>query len=328
MSREENRLPSVDPLIHIETMRIMRFNDSTEAPALIEEEAPQPQPGRGELLIRVHAAGVTPTELLWYPTSHGKSGERRNGSVPGHEFSGVVAALGDGVDGIEVGSEVFGMNDWFSDGATAEYCVTQPSWVAAKPARLTHAEAASVPIGALTAWQGLFDRANLQAGERVLIHGGSGAVGVFAIQLARRRGARVITTASARNLEFLSQLGAVQVVDYRAERFEEKIRDVDVVFDAVGGATLRRSWPVVKAGGRVVTIAADSEGIEDDRVKKAFFIVEPNQKQLSEIGDLLDAGYLRAFVDRAVPFSQASTAYCGEVEQRTGRGKLVITIAE
>jgi NADPH:quinone reductase-like Zn-dependent oxidoreductase len=312
----------------MKTMRIMRFNDSAQAPALIEETAPQPQPGRGELLVRVFAAGVTPTELLWYPTSHAKSGEKRTGAIPGHEFSGLVAALGEGVNGVEIGDEVFGMNDWFSDGATAEYCVTQPSCVAAKPARLTHPEAASVPIGALTAWQGLFERAKLQAGELVLIHGGSGAVGIFAIQLARRNGARVITTASARNFEFLSQLGAEQVIDYRAERFEERVRDVDVVFDTVGGATLQRSWPVVKSGGRIVTIAADSERAEENRVKEAFFIVEPNRKRLSEIADLLEAGQLQAFVDCALPLAQASTAYCGQVKQRTGRGKLVIVVAE
>jgi NADPH:quinone reductase-like Zn-dependent oxidoreductase len=193
---------------------------------------------------------------------------------------------------------------------------------------LTHPEAASVPIGALTAWQGLFERAKLQAGERVLVHGGSGAVGIFAIQLARRNGARVITTASARNFEFLSQLGAEQVIDYRAERFEERVRDVDVVFDTVGGATLKRSWPVVKSGGRIVTIAADSERAEENRVKEAFFIVEPNRKQLSEIADLLEAGQLQAFVDCALPLAQASTAYCGQVKQRTGRGKLVIVVAE
>jgi NADPH:quinone reductase-like Zn-dependent oxidoreductase len=230
-------------------MRVMRVVNSVSPPSLVEADGPEPQAGRGELLVRVHAAGVTPTELDWYPTSHRKSGEKRTGAVPGHEFSGVIAAVGDQVTDLAVGQEVYGMNDWFTDGATAEYCITQPHWVAPKPRNLTHTEAASVPIGALTAWQGLFDRGNLQAGERVLIHGGAGGVGVFAVQLARWRGAHVVATASARNLEFVASLGAGQTIDYRAERFEDIAREIDVVFNAVGGDTLQRSLSVLRPGG-------------------------------------------------------------------------------
>jgi NADPH:quinone reductase-like Zn-dependent oxidoreductase len=152
----------------------------------------------------------------------------------------------------------------------AEYCIAQPNSVAPKPRRLTHVEAASVPIGALTAWQGLFDRARLRPGEHVLVHGGAGAVGIFAIQLARFRGARITAPASARNLEFVTGLGAEQVIDYRAVRFEENISGMDVVFDTVGGETLQRSWGVLKPGGRMITIAADSETTTDNRVKQAF----------------------------------------------------------
>jgi NADPH:quinone reductase-like Zn-dependent oxidoreductase len=218
------------------------------------------------------------------------------------------------------------MNDWFADGATADYCINSSSSVAVKPSRLSHLEAASVPIGALTAWQGLFERAKLQAGERILIHGGSGAVGVFAIQLARRAGAYVATTASVRNVDFLSQLGADEVIDYRTDRFEDRARDLDVVFDAVGGETLKRSWSLLRSRGRMVTIAADSEGTDDERIEKAFFIVEPNQKQLTEISRLLDAGELQCFVDAVVPFARASDAYCGTIEERRGRGKMVLSI--
>src|ERR671936_420474 len=267
-------------------MRRMLLSDSAQAPVLIEENVPQPQPQRGELLVRVYAAGVTPTELLWYPTTHSKNGERRSRAIPGHEFSGVIAAVGGETVGFEIGQEVYGMNDWFAEGAMAEYCVTQPSSVAHKPPRLTHVEAASVPIGALTAWQGLFDRARLQAGEHVLVHGGAGAIGIFAIQLARFRGAHVVSTASAQNLAFVSGLGAEQVIDYRATRFDEKLSEIDVVFDTVGGETLQRSWSVLKPGGRMITIAAESEATADDRVKQAFFIVEPNHEQLTQIGNL------------------------------------------
>ena len=206
-------------------MKIMRLSDSGQLPVLVEAHVPQPQPRRGELLVRVYAAGVTPTEVLWYTTTHDKRGEKRRGAVPGHEFSGVIAAVGEETADFAIGDEVYGMNDWFADGAMAEYCITQPSSVAHKPPRLTHVEAATVPIGALTAWQGLFERARLQAGERLLVHGGAGAVGSFAIQLARFRGARVTATASARNLAFVTGLGAEQVIDYRAVPFEEKSRE-------------------------------------------------------------------------------------------------------
>jgi NADPH:quinone reductase-like Zn-dependent oxidoreductase len=235
--------------------------------------------------------------------------------------------VGDDTVGFDTGQEVYGMNDWFADGAMAEYCITQPTSVAQKPPSLTHVEAATVPIGALTAWQGLFDRARLQAGERVLVHGGAGAVGVFAIQLARLRGAQVTATASARNLAFVSQLGAAQVIDYRAVRFEDNVRDIDVIFDAVGGETLQRSWAVLKPSGRMITIAADSEYTTDDRVKQAFFIVEPNHTQLTQIGSLLEAGDLQPVVDAVLPLTRASEAYTGEVRQRRGCGKVVVAVA-
>jgi NADPH:quinone reductase-like Zn-dependent oxidoreductase len=308
-------------------MKVMRLSDSAEPPRLLEADVPQPRPGRGELLVEIHAAGVTSKELLWYPTTHNKNGKRRSRAVPGHEFSGVVAALGEGVTSFDVGQEVYGMNDWFADGAMAEYCTTQPTSVAMKPASLTHVEAASVPIGALTAWQGLFDRARLQAGERVLVHGGAGAVGIFAIQLARFHGAHVTATASARNHTFVSQLGAEQVIDYRTASFEKSAGEMDVVFDTVGGETLERSWNVLKPGGRLITIAAESEANTDNRVKQAFFIVEPNHEQLTQIGDLLEAGHLHTVVDVILPLTQASAAYTGEVKERRGRGKLVVAVA-
>ncbi|HEY7322132.1 MAG TPA: NADP-dependent oxidoreductase [Candidatus Binatia bacterium] len=308
-------------------MKSMRLSDSAQSPALVEENVPQPEPQRGELLIRVYAAGVTPTEVLWYPTTHKKDGTARSGAVPGHEFSGVIAAVGEDTFGFEIGEEVYGMNDWFSEGALAEYCITQPSSIARKPRRLTHVEAASVPIGALTAWQGLFDRARLQSDEHVLVHGGGGAVGIFAIQLARFRGAHVTATASPRNLEFISRLGAEQVIDYRAMRFEETVSGIDVVLDTVGGETLERSWSVLKPGGRMITIAANGETTDDNRVKQAFFIVEPNHDQLTRIGDLLDAGVLHPVVDAVLPLALASSAYKGEVKQRLGRGKIVVSVA-
>lgn len=304
----------------------MQLEGTTPPRALVERQTPIPAFGSDQLLIRVHAAGVTPSEMSWYPTTHTKDGGSRENAVPGHEFSGVIAGIGENVAGFHPNQEIYGMNDWFAEGATAEYCLTTAACIAEKPDRLTHVEAASVPIGALTARQGLF-RAKLQDGERVLIHGGAGAVGVFAIQLAKLGGAQVFATASARHSEFLIQIGADHVIDYRTERFEDKLRDLDVIFDGVGGETLERSWPLLKPGGRMVTVAADGERAKDERSKAAFFIVEPSYAQLMEIRLLLDRGKLKTFVDNTVPLAEASAAYFGGLQRTTGRGKVVVDVA-
>jgi NADPH:quinone reductase-like Zn-dependent oxidoreductase len=308
-------------------MKAFQVRNTQPESALVAAEIPQPQPQEGELLIRVHAAGVTPTELEWYPTSHTKAGEPRANAVPGHEFSGVVAVLGQGVEGFNAGQEVYGMNDWFADGATAEFCLTRPDSIAAKPVSLTPEAASTVPIGALTAWQGLLDRAKLQPGERVLVQGGSGAVGLFAVQLAHLHGVYVIATASARNLEFVKQLGADQAIDYAAPRLDERIGKVDVVFDSVGGETLERSWNLLKPGGRMVTIAADSGDSQDQRVKDAFFIVVPKHDQLAAVAKLLDTGKLRTFVNTVVPLGKAAEAYRGTARDQSLPGKMVVKVS-
>jgi NADPH:quinone reductase-like Zn-dependent oxidoreductase len=307
-------------------MKTMQVNTSSNGPALIAAEAPQPQPKEAEVLIRVHAAGVIPTELGWYPTLHEKTGEPRTGAVPGHEFSGEIEVVGPGVQGFEPGQAVYGMNDWFENGATAEFCLTMPGSIAAKPAKLTDAAAASVPISALTAWQGLLERAKIQPGERVLIHGGAGAVGAFAVQLAHFRGAYVITTVAARNFDLVRQLGANQAIDYQSSRFEDEVEKVDVVFDTVGGETLDRSWGVLKPGGRMVTIFSGSEDSTDPRVKDAFFIVVPRHKQLAAVAQMLDAGTLKTFVNAVVPFEKAADAYSGVARDKKAPGKIVVTI--
>jgi len=308
-------------------MKAVQVNSADQSPMLIVAKLPKPEPGFSEVLIQVHAAGVTPSELLWYPTTHTKSGTARILAVPGHEFSGVIAALGKDVKEFKIGDEVYGLNDWFVDGATAEFCITLPQNIARKPTTLSHEAAASVPIGALTSWQGLIDRAKLKPGERVLVHGGAGAVGLYAVQLAHIRGAHVITTVAAQDIHFVKGLGADEAIDYKASRFEEVVRDVDVVFDGVGGHTLERSWNVLKPGGRMITIAADSESTADERVRDAFFIVEPNQKQLVEIAKQLDAGALKAFVKTTVSLNDASAAYSGEIMHKSGYGKIVIAIS-
>lgn len=311
-------------------MRAMRLSNATgDNVQLAAADIPRPKPGPSEVLIRVQAAGVTATEVIWSPTTTTKDGAPRANAILVHEFSGIVAETGSDVRDFRVGQEIYGMNDWFAEGALAEYCVAQSSSIAPKPAKLSHIEAATVPIAALTVWQGLIDRARLQAGERVLIHGSSGGVGVFAVQLAHDRGAYVIATAAARNRDFVIQLGADEFIDYKSQRFEDIARDIDVVFDCVGGETFDRSFRVLKPGGRVITIAAseEAEAANDERKKHAFFIVEPNQKQLIEVTNLIDAGKLKPFVDAVVPLAEAASAYNGTVKNRHGRGKIAIEIA-
>jgi NADPH:quinone reductase-like Zn-dependent oxidoreductase len=290
-------------------------------------QVPKPVPGKNDVLIRVFAAGAMPTELGWYPTTHQKSGEVRLHAIPGHEFSGVVEAKGDGVSGFTVGQAVYGMNDWFAEGAMAEFCLAQPQSIAAKPAKLTHEEAATVPIGALTAWQGLFDRAKLQPGERVLVHGGAGGVGLFAVQLAHHQKAHVIATTSTQTMALVKELGADEVIDYKTERFEELVRDVDVVFDTVGGKTRERSWGVLKPEGRMITVASDGGSSNDPRITQSFFIVVPNQERLGELAKLLDDGSLKTFVNAAVPLAEAAAAYGSTVPRKLGYGKVVVAIS-
>lgn len=274
------------------------------------EDAPKPLPGAGEVLVRVRAAGVSPTELSWQTSRTTRSGTSRPlPFVPGHEFSGDVAALGEEVTSFSVGDAVYGMNDWFRDGAQAEYCLAQVPGVARKPKSIDHIHAAVTPISALTAWQGLFERLRIEAGEHVLVHGAAGGVGSFAVQLAHWRGARVTATVSAANIDFARDLGADEVLDYRAEPFERRVHGVDAIFDTVGADTLRRSWGVLKPGGRLVTIAASEADARDQRTREAFFIVEPRHAELEEIARLIDAGQLRPIVGAAFPLMDTILAY-------------------
>lgn len=305
-------------------MKAIRLHQVDGPDSLLYEDAPKPGPKDNQMLVRVSATAITPTEFAWYPTFHSpEGGARPFPIILGHEFSGVVDAIGPACTGVQVGDAVYGLSDWFIDGAQAEYCLTVPANVAPKPVSLKHAEAAVVPISALTAWQGLIDRAHLSEGQRVLIHGAAGGVGSFAVQLARYKKAHVITTASAANADFVKTLGAHEVIDYRTTPFETVVRDVDVVLDTVGGDTRDRSWGVLRKGGQLVTIAADAERLSQPRVRDAFFIVEPNRSQLIEISRLIDAGAVKPVVGTVFPMKQFREAY----DQKPARGKNVLQIA-
>lgn len=289
--------------------------------SLVIAEAPVPSPKAGEVLVRVFAAAVTPTELAWVPTWTTREGASRPFPIiPGHEFSGEVIAVGPDVDGMLLGEAVFGMNDWFADGTQAEFCLARADSVAIKPEALDHRLAAAVPISALTAWQGLLARASLDADERVLVHGAAGGVGHFAVQFARLRGAHVAGTASAHNVEFVRWLGAEIAIDYRSQRFEDAVGEVDVIFDTVGGETLARSWSLLRPGGRLVTIPASSALSSESRDRHAFLVVEPNGEQLTRIAGMIGANVLQPVVDSAVSLADARVAY----ERKPVRGKVVL----
>jgi NADPH:quinone reductase-like Zn-dependent oxidoreductase len=304
-------------------MKAVRLHSHARPAAFVYEEAPRPQPGEGEVQVRVHAAAVTPTELDWLPTTKTQNGEPRPlPMILGHEFSGEISAVGAGVGDLREGDAVYGMNDWFRDGAQAEYCVARSVEVAAKPRSVDHVVAAATPISVLTAWQGLIDRAHISSGQTVLIQGAAGAVGLFAVQLARRLGARVVGTCSTANVEFVRGLGADEVIDYRTQRFEDRVGNVDAVFDTVGGETLERSWEVLKPGGKAITIAASGEHTPSQRVRDAFFIVEPNRGQLEQVARLIDAGELQSPVDAVFPLAEAARAY----KHKGSHGKAVLRV--
>lgn len=309
-------------------MKAVYLTKRAGAESLISGEIPLPNPGAGQILVRVHATAIMPAEIQWTPTFQTRSGGPRSFPIVlGHEFSGAVADAGPNVSGFQVGEEVFGLNDWFTNGAQAEYCVVDEISVARKPKSLNHTAATVVPISALTAWQGLFEKANLQRGQRVLIHGAAGSVGMFAVQLARWRGARVIATASSGNLDFVRALGADQVIDYRKTRFENVICDVEVVFDPVGGETLDRSWNVLKPGGTVVTVATGSGQSSESRVRDAFMIVRADGSQLAQIARMIDAGELRVILEQTFELAEAREAYA-RAGQGGLRGKVALRVIE
>ena len=309
-------------------MKAIFLESQGGADSLVTGEIPRPNPGEGEVLVKVHATAVTPTEFQWYPTFNTQAGTPRPFPIVlSHEFSGVVEAVGGNAGDFTVGEQVYGLNDWFTNGAQADYCVARASALARKPKSLNYVEAAVVPISALTAWQALFEKSKLERHQRILIHGAAGGVGIFAVQLARWRGARVIATASSPDLDFVRALGADEVIDYRKTRFEDVICDVDVVFDTVGGETLERSWGVLKPGGRLVTVATLREGEIEQRVRNAFMLVRADGSQLAQISWMFDAGELRGFVGEVLPLAGAREAYA--CARRDGiHGKIALRVVE
>jgi NADPH:quinone reductase-like Zn-dependent oxidoreductase len=309
-------------------MKAIRLHGRGGPDRLVYEDAPQPHPGSGEVLVRVQATSIIATELTWDETYQTATGNARSLPIPGHDVSGIVEEVGPGVTTLARGSEVYALTAFDRDGAEAEYTIALPNELAPKPRSLDHVQAAAVPLSALTAWQALFEYAHLGAGQTVFIHGAAGGVGVFAVQLARWAGAQVIATASAHNRDFLRELGASAVIDYTTTRFEEVVHDVDLVFDLVGGDTLRRSWQVVRQGGVLVSVVSPRPSFEEAEVRQVrpiWFVVEPNRDQLIQIGTLIDTGQIRPIIETVFPLSQARQAYEQGARGHT-RGKIVLQV--
>ena len=305
-------------------MKAVRIHGFGGPEVLVMEEVPRPQPGAGELLVRVHAAAVNPVD----------TGMRRRGMMgtglpytPGFDVSGVVESVGAGVTRFRPGDEVFAMISLRRGGGYADFAIVLEPEASRKPTEATHAEAAAVPLVALTAWQALFETADLQEGQTVLIHAGAGGVGSVAVQLAKWKGATVIATASPRNHEFLRSIGADVVVDYNTRRFEEFASGVDVVLDPIGGETQVRSLSVLKEGGILVSIvglspAARSPGRD---VRTVGILVQPDGTSLQQIADLIDEGYLKPVVTHIFSLEEAPEAH-RQSETRHTRGKIVFQI--
>jgi len=301
----------------VRTMRAMRAFSSDPA-SLTCQSVPVPDPGPGELLVEVRGTAVTTGELSW-PESWP--------AIPCHDLSGVVAAAGERADGWRSGDEVYGLVGFDRPGAAAEYVTAPAADLAPKPASVDHLAAAAVPLGGLTAWQALHEHAQLAAGQHVLVHGGAGGVGAYAVQLAALAGARVTATASARDLAFVAGLGARDVLDYSG-RFEDQVRDVDVVIDLVGGTTTARSWPVMRSGGILVAIAEEPDPGQGGRrdVRSVFFVVRPDGRQLRELAALVDEQQLRPAVSAVFELAALPEAFQAPRAARLP-GKVVISVS-
>ena len=292
------------------------------------EDAPRPQPNDNEVLIRVIAASVNPVDGAIRSGKYAEYFHTRLPLIPGMDAAGVIEKVGSKITALKAGDPVYAFFTLREEGGYAEFALAKESEVARKPSSITYEEAAAVPAAGSTAWQALVDAAKLGAGQTVLIHGGSGGVGHFAIQIAKARGARVIATASAANQEFLKKLGVDQAIDYTATKFEDVVKDVDVVLDAVGGDTLRRSYGVVKKGGIIVTIAdePDQAALDAHGIRGASISAAPKSETFTELTRLIEDGKVKPVVTQVLPLAEVAKAQ-EQIATRHTRGKIILRVA-
>lgn len=311
------------------TMKAVRIHAYGGVDALKYEEAPRPEAKDDELLIRVMAAAVNPVDAA---IRQGYLARVIGGTlplIPGMDVAGVVEKTGAKIVKFRTGDPVYAYLNFKEQGGYAEFAIAKENEVAAKPKSLSYEQAAAVPLAATTAWQALVDTAKLSAGQTVLIHGGSGGVGSFAIQIAKSRGAKVIATASTANQDLLKQLGADQAIDYTSTKFEDVVKDVDVVLDAVRGDTLGRSYGVVKKGGIIVSITGQPDKAELDKhgIRGASLMAHPDAQVLEELAKLIEAKKITPIVSQVLPLSEAAKAHVMIGTSHT-RGKIVLKVAE
>lgn len=309
------------------SMLAWRVHEFGAPQVMIFERLPRPDPGQGDVLIHVHAAGVGPWDG-WIRA--GKSALPQPLPLTlGSDLSGTVAALGSGISDLAVGDQVFGVTNTQFLGAYAEYALASAAMLAMKPSSLSYAEAASVPVVAVTAWQALFEHARLEAGQTVVIHGAAGNVGAYAVQLARRARLRSIATAGAKDIEYVRSLGADKVLDYHTQRFEEEVKAADAVLDLVGGETQMRSFQVLRPGGKLISAVSqpDQGRAKHYGVTATFFLVEVTTERLRTIADLIDLGELKTCVGVVLPLTDARDAHM-MLEGRRSRpkGKIVLNV--
>jgi NADPH:quinone reductase-like Zn-dependent oxidoreductase len=293
------------------------------------EDVPRPEPKENEVLVRVIAAGVNPVDGAARSAKFAQFLGIKLPAIPGYDIAGVVEKTGAKITKFKSGDPVYAYIALDKGGAYAEYAAVTEKEASPKPNSLTFVEAAAVPLVAETAWQALIDTAKLSAGQTVLIHGGSGGVGSFAIQIAKARGAKVFATASTPNQELLKQLGADVALDYTKQKFEDIAKDVDVVLDSVGKDTLARSYRVVKKGGFIVSIVGkpDPAELEKHGIRGSSMSVEPNSDELAEITKMIDAKKIKVIVSQTFPLADAAKAQ-EQVATHHTRGKIVLKVAD
>ncbi len=291
------------------------------------QDVPVPEPKDNEILVRLIASGVNPADPLILNGKYAKEFGTHLPLILGYEMAGVVVKTGANVTKLKAGDPVYAYLLW--GGGWAEYCISNEGESAIKPKSLSFTEAAPVPLAALTAWQALVDIGKIQSEQTVLIHGGSGGVGSFAIQIAKLRGARVIATASTANQDLLKQLGADVAIDYTKQKFEEIAHDVDLVLDPVGRDTLARSYGVVKKSGIVVTLVSrcDEAELKKHEIRGASLSSHPDATELAEITKLIDDGKIKPIVSQVLPLTEAAKADAQAATHHT-RGKIVLRIAD
>jgi NADPH:quinone reductase-like Zn-dependent oxidoreductase len=307
-------------------MQAVRVHQFGGPEALVWETIPRPKPGAGEVLLQIKAAGVGPWDA-WIRAGRSVLPQPLP-LTPGSDVSGVVVDRGPGVSQLDRGDEVFGVTNARFTGGYAEYAIASTAMLARKPATLSFVEAAAVPVVACTAWQMVFEHGHTDATTRVLVHGGAGNVGAYAIQFAKGVAREVIATALPKDIDYVRSLGADRVIDGTATPFEEVLTDVDLVLDTVGGRTQERSFAILKPGGALVSVvsAPDQERANARSVRALFFVVEVSSARLEQIARLFDAGKLIAAVGDVLTLADFRTAHEMLAGKPHKRGKIVLTV--